>query len=353
MLCSHFSARTLSAEPLPALRVGAILPLSGPAANVGYAIRGGIEIALEHLAPDVRSRFQVSWEDDGNVPRNSIAAFRKFAASRVDVMISATAQPSMVLAPLSDQEEIPLIAIAVPAKIVSGRKWTVLFFSTPERMAKLMLDEAERRGYRRVARINSIHDGREAQAREFDNARRGRGLEVVLDEEYPLHERDFRTYVSKLRLERNVDAVYANLFLGQIGLFARQLREAAVTMPIFTSDTFIEDLGEQQAANGALRNQWYVSEDEPQPWFAKEYKKRFPNQTAFCSANGHDVIVLLAQALQQGFSSRKALNSFLHNAKNLRGVLGTFSSTGDSRFDLPVAVKMVTADGVVVLRRGE
>jgi len=36
---------------------------------------------------------------------------------------------------------------------------------------------------------------------------------------------------------------------------------------------------------------------------------------------------------------------FLHTVKDFNGALGTYSASGDNRFTLPAAIKVITADG--------
>jgi branched-chain amino acid transport system substrate-binding protein len=358
-VCSRLAALVLyivfpymmEASALP-LKVGAILPLTGRGADLGGAIRAGMQMALENLPPQTREQLQVIYEDDANLPRNSVSTFSKLVLSdKVDVLVSVSAQPSMAVAPLADQYQRPLIAIAVPPKIVAGRSYAVLFYSTVERLGGGALDEALRRGYRKIARISAIHDGRAAQKQEFDRANQSR-IEIVLDEEYPLEEKDFRTFLAKLKSLPALDAICVNLYFGQIGIFARQARELGVPYPLFSTDVFSEDPQEMKSSNGALLGQWYVTQTDPEPAFMAKFERLYPGQNQSEAGNGHDVIQVLAKAVEQHITGPRELNVFLHQLHNFSGALGRYSATGDNRFDIPVTVKVLTADGPKIVKAG-
>ena len=73
--------------------------------------------------------------------------------------------------------------------------------------------------------------------------------------------------------------------------------------------------------------------------FLKRYEKRFGIYPATEAANSYDIVHLLLEGVKGG-----ALNSFLHNVKDFKGVIGTYSSDGNNGFTLPVALKLITKD---------
>lgn len=336
------------AESTSEITIGAILPLTGDAASWGEAVRNGIELARSKLAPELKARIRVVYEDDQRKPALAVAAFQKLLkVDGVSAIIGITAQPGLAIAPLAEQHRIPFISIAVPKQISAGRKYTVLFYATAERMAAALVEESNRRSYRRIARISSIHDGRFAMRTEFDKAAGG-NFEIVLDEEYPIESRDFRPFLTKLKNLQSVDAIYVNLVLGQAGIFARQARELGIALPLFESEMF-EDESEVRLSNGALIGQWFVNQASPSQEFEQEYFKRFPGSKIFNALNGHDALLLLGKAIEAN-ANREAINTFLHRPEGFSGVLGRYRLDDSNRFDLPVAVKEVKERGFLTLR---
>ena len=89
---------------------------------------------------------------------------------------------------------------------------------------------------------------------------------------------------------------------------------------------------------------WYVNADDPGKEFINEYKETYPEASFWIAPNAHDAILLLGTAIERS-ANPEEINEYLHTVKNFNGALGTFSATGDNRFTLPAAVKVVTKDG--------
>jgi len=326
------------------LRVGVILPLSGENASIGMGLQNAVKMAVDDLPVEARERLVVYVEDDGLVSRNSVSAFHKLVTqNRIDALINVSSGTANALAPLAEQRGIPFIAIASDPKIVEGRKNVFNFWVTPLEQAKLVVPEALRRGYKRIARISTIHDFTLAANRDFDDLNQGR-IEIVVDQEYPMEVTDFRSSIARIRREKDLDAVFIFLFKGQLSSFAMQARQGGIDLPFFGYE-FMEDVSEIRAAQGALDGAWYVNAADPDDEFMERFKKLHPDSTVFAVGNGYDAIMLFARAIETARSKAEIVD-FLATLKDFEGVVGTFSATGDHRFTLPAVIKEVTGESV-------
>ena len=337
----------------PPIRIGVILPLTGDAASWGEAVRNGVELAREKLPVAIRDRIELVYEDDQRNPRLSVLAFQKLVQlNHISALIGITAQPGMAVAPLAEREKIPFISISLPKRITQDRQYSVLLYPTTERMGQALADEAKSRGYKRIARISSIHDGRMSIREAFDAAHKG-AIEIALDEDYPIESRDFKEFLIKLKSLPKIDAIYANLVLGQVGLFAKQARELNIQLPLFESEMF-EDDSEVALSQGALVGQWFVNQVDAPREFLQEYQQRFPGARVFNASNGFDALnLLLASRSPEELSTERAretLNQAIHPRQVFHGVLGKYPLGADNRFDIPVAVKEVLPRGYKTLR---
>lgn len=334
------------AEDSPKLNVGVILPFTGDAASFGTAIRNGLMLGYDKLSPNVKNKIALSFEDDSLIPMNTISAFNKLASrNKIHVAINASSGTAKALAPIAESKGIPLLAIASDPEIVSQRKYVVNFWVTPEEEMRVALPEMTRRGYSKVARISTIHAFPLALNRELDRVNKG-SVQLVLDEGYPPENKDFRTYITKLRATPEVDAVLMVLMPGQLGIFAKQLRQMGVTLPLCGFE-ILEDSNEVKLSENALVGAWYVNAANPDDSFLTEYQKQYPNDSLFGAANGHDIALVLGAAVEKLGPKLNAetLNEHLHTLKDFTGALGTYSASGDNRYTLPAMVKQVTKDG--------
>ena len=213
---------------------------------------------------------------------------------------------------------------------------------TPDAEAKLTVKEALRRGYKKIAIAATTQDGMLSARDSFLEYSSGQ-LEIELNEEFPPELKDFKSFIAKLRNLNELDGLCLFLMPGQLGVFAKQVRNQRIDLPLFGIESF-EDINEVKVAEGALDGQWYVSAADPGKSFMTEYHEHFPNAATWGAANAHDIALLIGAALQKG-SSRKSINDFLHNLKDFTGALGTYSSTADNRFTLPASVRIVPQSG--------
>jgi len=348
LLVAVFTPSTLCADDAP-LKVGVILPLSGDVASVGEAIRNGMTLAYEKLPAGEQRGIELVYEDDSFQMKHTLSAYKRLMqAARPHMLLCAGSGPCKALAPLVDAERIPLMAIATDPAVVAGRSYAVNFWVTAEQEVQTALPEAVRRGYKRIARVSAVTDFTISLKQTVDAQNRGR-LEIVLDEEFLPEIRDFRTFLSRVRARRDIDALLVAVLPGQLGVFAKQAREMGIDLPMFGFETF-EDSKEVEVSEGALLGQWYVNTDDPDERFLNEYRRRFPGASLYGASNGHDALLLMAHAARARLD-REGINRMLHTLKDFSGALGTYSATGDNRFTLPAAVKVVTADGFAKVGR--
>jgi branched-chain amino acid transport system substrate-binding protein len=95
------------------IRIGAILPLTGPAALIGTQQMQGIQFAIDqaNAKGGVRgNKIEVVFEDNQAKPDQSILSFNKLTdLQHIQVIISAFSGPSLAMAPLATRKKVLLI----------------------------------------------------------------------------------------------------------------------------------------------------------------------------------------------------------------------------------------------------
>lgn len=325
------------------VKIGVIVPLSGEAASIGEAVKNSMLMAYEKLPSQKQSKIELLFEDDGLQPKNAVTAFNKLVSvNGAQVIINVSSGTAKAISPLAEQKKIPFLAVASDPQIVAGRKYVMNFWVSPEEETRIMLPEIVRQGYKNLARISTIQEGVLSANRAFDAQNNGK-VKIAIDEEYAPDVKDFKPFIAKLQNAKEIDAVLVGLLPGQLGIFAKQLRQSGVTIPIFGWE-ILEDSNEVKASDGALVGAWYVNAADPSNTFLSEYRKRFPDGSLFAAANGYDLILLMGEAVGQSTDSEE-INRFLHTLKDFEGTLGRYSASSDNRFTLPAAIKVVTATG--------
>lgn len=311
-------------------RIGVTLPLTANLVAAGESFRNGILLAQEQFDPQHKVDF--IFEDDAFTPRNTISAVHRLIdGEHVCALIMFGTPTAIAAGPLAEQSRIPTLVFSLFREVMVGKKFVMKHFVSAEDENEQVLQEAARRGYRRVAVAASSH---EVMLHLKDLFMKSGGPEVVFSDEFSLQQDDFRSTVSRI-IHSQVDAVYLLLFKNQ-STFMKQLRRSGYTGQVFAAHN-IEDPDEVADAAGLMDGIWYVNADDTgaAEWHAA-YRTRFGTRPILGAMNGYDMAKLMIEG-----SNTWDLNGYLHSVKGFQGAFGTYDALPDRGFELPVTLKTI------------
>lgn len=331
----------LQAQEDAVLKIGVILPLSGPAASHGSAAKNGLELARRDFSE--LKAFEFMYEDDAYNPSRTVAAFRKLTGiDNVDLVFAAGSTSCNAIAPLAEAQKVPFLAWASDEKTSAGRKFVIRTYATGFSEGKFIAEEALRRRYGSLAVFYSVSDY-------ADSVRRGL-LEslpperVALAEELPQSE-DFKPFLLRAK-KRGSRAFFICLNPGQSGLFARQLRRLKVEGNIFGCD-YLSSLDEHGTSEGALSGAWFVTAAVEED-FHQRYRVEFGSDSAISAAAIHyDVLELIGRTFKRRESGPKIVEMLLQSGPQKGAGLGSwqFVRTADDQFlDMRLAVQTIRGE---------
>jgi branched-chain amino acid transport system substrate-binding protein len=107
------TASATAALTKPAIKVGALIPLTGPAAATGQDMKDGYELAREQINATGGANgapIQVIYEDDKNDPATAVASWEKLVSSdKVEVMVGGLASTiSAALIEPAKKAQVPM-----------------------------------------------------------------------------------------------------------------------------------------------------------------------------------------------------------------------------------------------------
>ncbi len=308
--------RDLLAEGAATYRVAVILPLSGEYASLGIYSRKGIDLAYQLLSPELKRRVELFYSDDQLDSKKSIGAFQQLASTKgIDAVLVISSGVGNALAPITEKQRKIMIAVGASDKnIAAGRKYVFTHWVSPEIEAQKMAAEIKRRRYKRLAFLASEQEGAIALMRALRQELKGSDVEILMEQQVLLSERDFRTFIAVART-RGVQGVAVGLLPGALSSFAKQSRSARLDADIFGFEIF-EDAEEVKASDGALIGKWYVNADESGPAFREAYRKAYGEEPGFGSANCYDSLNLIAGAVEQVGMDNDKIAVYLHTIKD-------------------------------------
>lgn len=349
-LASAFAAATLPrtgrAAGKPGLKLGMVVPLSGPAARFGGFAVHGADLAVKQInaAGGVNGApITLTKGDSQGTPVESVSAARRmlsesgFQAVLGDITSSAT----IALQPVVEEAKVILLNGAssnpdITYKAgVGGLKWTFRSYPTDELRAKVVLQYgAETRGFTRYACLSVDSDyGRGAM--NFTKKYLGDfKAELVSEDYYKDDETDFRPVLSRIRSE-NVQAILSYGLPDATRLLGRQMQETGLAGKVavmgsgeFTYPDTIKVA--PRAFDGAVEVQAWAP-DLPNPrsqQFVADYKAAYGTEVPNVHSYTHwEAIHLLAAAAQ---AAKGPANEDLRDAL---AAIDYDGATGHIRFD--------------------
>jgi branched-chain amino acid transport system substrate-binding protein len=174
------------------------------------------------------------------------------------------------------------------------------------------------------------------------------GLEIVLEEKYPLGETEFRPIISKIK-SSGAEVVYATGYYNEAANLVSQAKDEGLNIPIigqegYDSPKFIELAGD--AAEGVIITT-DLNRDSDNPMtktFLEQYKATYGEDADMVGASAFDAVMVLAYAIQTaGSTDANAIVQALANLKDFKDVAtGPFLQyTADRELIRPVSSQIV------------
>lgn len=349
------------------LKVGVIVPLSGPAGPNGGHVLAGIESQAQIINEDggVEGRqIEVISRDDQSTPATGVSMATELAGEGVDVVMGGWNSPvTLAIQPVLVREDIlNITSIPQNASILGGADDAAVRMNAGNAVGGYVAATylAETLGAKRIALLLQ-NDAYGTDAGAFVKQNLPEDVEVVAEEMFDYTDTDFRVAISNVQSARP-DAVYsanAAESSGQPALM-EQLSQANLGVPYFAgtgtvSQTVIEVAGD--GANGAYSADLYFPEAEP--WASSERNKQFmevfgeitdgevPDKFAALGAQSVDV---WAQAVEAaGATDRRAVADAIYGQGFSETLLGEVNFTDHGQMIFPMFAFQVEDESVTVL----
>lgn len=313
-----FSLQTIHGEsPALTVKVGAVLPLTGPLAQVGLEVQRGLELGSQEFStPSLQ--IKPIYQDTAYQRLRTISAAKKLLSDEhPDVIISLWDDADPVAA-LAETEHLPHIAIRWDNSLTNRYKYTLTIESTVQANTEKVLELAAAMGARTLALIGEDNQSFVLVQHILRERTKSSSIALVYDELIPSGTESRETVLRAV--SKKPDLILLATFPPTTQAVIRRLREIAQHQA-FTG--FFENLNELDLVEGIP----FVSQYALSPDFAAKYMARFHEAPISRAPHGYDIVKILASAYsskEQRLNSDELLQSFVH-LSNLSGATGLMS----------------------------
>jgi branched-chain amino acid transport system substrate-binding protein len=332
------------------IRVGILMPISGPASYFGVMGKEGIELALEQLKGGVNGyRLQVQYEDSACSPLQATNTVKRVLEQlKPHIVIGEEcSDASLAIAPILDQAKVPMLnAGSVTMKLTeSGYKYVFRIFPNAEQQSLPLAKVAYETLKARTAVI--LHEKTNAgndNADGFEKPFVAMGGKVLAKIDFGRDVNDFTAIATRIASLGKVDVLPTFALEGQTVRLSQALAQAkivkggggsAVQMgSIWLPYGFDQKAG--QASEGYVRivqfdpteNRKIVQD------FVKAFKAKYGADKVPTHINAHayDAILLVAESVRRGATDTESMRDRLSKMKDVEVTTGriTFDGKGQN-----------------------
>lgn len=323
--------------------IPAILPLTGPSADLGQSVANGMRLAVEDLNKEFpQYKFELSIEDSKGQPKEAVTIFNSLTTKTTSpVILSWMSSAAKALYPLAANNKRVLFVGAAMPDLTQGKDYVIRVFPNALDLSDKMASYASKR-YKTCSILYVADDYGNTIKDVFESKFEKEGGVIKLMEPLNLGETNFRTILLKVK-KNPTDVIYIPAYGPIYVHIFQQIREilpnAAVIadIPLFNSYT-LEQIG--NVANGIVGSATIVDDETttvPQAAdFIKRYREKYNKRADFNAGLGYDMYKVAAIGVMNAKGDGTAVINYIKNQKNFKGVTGDIliDSNGDSKIQL-------------------
>jgi len=317
------------------IKVGILVPLTGPIAVYGEGVRDGALLAFDKInaAGGIDGMKIVPVIEDNKADGAETAnAFNKMVTKDkvvaiVGPVISATAN---VAAPIAVREKIPLVTpTATAIEVTEAGEYVsrTCFLDDFQGsvMARFAIEDLQAK---KAAIIFDVANDYSIGLKEvFAKTFSAYGGDVVEIVSYTTGDSDFNAQLTKIKAA-NPDVIYLPAYYSDDVLFLRQAKNLGITATFMGADGWdAQELieGAKEDAEGVYFTTHYTPTDPAEivQIFLEEYQEKYDKFPIVLAALGYDAAALLAEAIDRADSlDPEAIKDAINITTDFKGVTG-------------------------------
>jgi branched-chain amino acid transport system substrate-binding protein len=322
------------------IKIGALLPMSGPGAYFGAQDKLGVELALEGLNQTGVDgyKFEVQYEDSACSPLPATQAAKKMLEEyKPDVLIGEEcSDATLAIMPVIAQAKVPLLnAGSSSIKITEpGNPWTFRIMPNEVMQGVDIANNAYNRlGARSAVLLYENTNAGIGNAKVFGDTFTKLGGKILADIGFGRDLNDFTSIATRIAGLGPVDVIPTYTLEGQGLKISQALAQAGVSKgggghaiqlgTIWLPFGFEQKAG--KAADGYIRIVQFDPTDQRPAvrGFVAAFRAKYNQEPTHLNAHAYDQIMLIADVVRRGGHDAPSIRDALAATQNFVGVTGS------------------------------
>jgi len=325
------SKKSVVTEKEP-IKIGAILPLSGSAADYGKEALEGINLALNEDQIINNKNVLLFVEDSKNDTKEGITAFRKLLdVNEINFLLGSMSSVGLAVKSDIGKGGIPTIWIGAHPDLTKDTSLVFKNMATTDQYIKSVIKVIDNKNFKKVG-VFYINDDFGVSVKDsfVDNF----GGEITNLEAYNKEGKDFRTEITKL-LSKKPETIFIAGYGIATGILIKQLRENNYEQDIFGT-TEISSTNTQNAAgefiNGVIFPDYSSSQSFKEKCLSSLQKDPTPDIIV-----GYTGMKVLLEAIKKTDGSSQQVKDYISHLKDFDIINGTVNVI-DNEIQFPLVM---------------
>lgn len=220
------------------IKIGLILTLTGPFADLGDDAKRGIDLAIDSKTNHGQlDNYKISfiYGDSQAEPKIGINEFNRLVnQEKVLAILTMRSTIGMSLNPFSKAKKIPLVGAVGHPKFTLTNEYAFQFWPSTDHEGAVLSQKALELGYKDVIVITSEDDWTLSLTEGFQNSFEKNGGKISLSKTVLPGETDFQPVVTQIK-SKKTDAIFVNSSLNGSALMVKRIREQGIKLPILAN----------------------------------------------------------------------------------------------------------------------
>lgn len=346
LLLAACATLALIADAAPAsaqdktIKIGALLPISGPGAYFGAQDKQGVELALEQLNKSGVNgyKFTVQYEDSSCSPLPaSQAAKRLLDNFKPDVIIGEEcSDATLAIMPIVEQAKVPMINAGSSALKITdpGNPYTFRIMPNEVMQGVDIATQAYNKLNARTAVL--LYENTNAgigNAKVFKDTFEKLGGKIITEIGFGRDVNDFTSIATRVAGAGKADVIPTYTLEGQGLKITQALAQAGVVKggggPSIQLGTIWLPFGFEQKAGKAAEGYVRIVQFDPTDQrdvvksFIAAFKAKYNADPTHINAHAYDQIMLIADVIKRGAKDAQSIRDTLAATKDFVGVTGS------------------------------
>ncbi len=336
------------------IKIGVILPLTGPSAVHGKDITNGIKMAyleiLQSLGPGA-PKPKLLIEDDFSDPKHGVFAIKKIIGSEHPSIIIGPVASSIMLAmiPIVEKEKVVLLSPAASSpKISNSSRYVFRISLLASQQGEILAEYCKSKLKTNKAAILYLNDDTGiAYKNAFQKNFTSLGGTITFIDSYEKNNSDFRTQLVKIKIQ-NAGVIFIPGTPNSTGLILRQAKELGIDAK------FIGNYGAEgqellkiagNAAEGFVFTSIPISKK-----FINDYSSKYNADPTIGSALGYDALHIAWNTICKYGDKPDSIQMGLMGLKNYIGASGTTNMLQSGDAEKECCLKIVREQKFEILQ---